>query len=102
MDYAECSQWVNLSGGYLNLQEMVVTYLETVAWMVLIWLSWVVYNRLTRRRRKMPQAYQHVSLGELSEAFNVSQQALEKCQESQFAVVHFDQSGHIIGLEKGS
>jgi len=33
---------------------------------------------------------------------NVSKKELKECQESRFAVVQFDQSGHIIGLERGS
>jgi len=101
LDYAQCSQWVNLSGGYLNLQGMLLVYAETVAAMSLAWLVWVVYNRVKRRRRPPMPAPQPVSRGDLCRAFHVSQKELKECQESRFAVVHFDRNGHIIGLETG-
>ncbi len=102
LDYDQCSQWVNLSGGYLNLREMLLVYLETVAVMVLVWLLWVAYNLAKRRRRHPARPPQPVSRADLCRTFNVSKKELKECQESRFAVVHFDQSGHIIGLERGS
>ena len=101
LDYAECSQWVNLSGGYLNLQQMLLVYVETVAAMILVWLVWVVYNRVKRRRRAPIPMPRPVSRGELCRTFQVLKKELKECQESRFAVVHFDRAGHIIGLEKG-
>lgn len=101
MDFSQCSQWVNLSGGYLNLQDMLLVYVETVAAMALVWLVWVAYNLFKRRHRRPPPPPRPVSRGELCEMFKVSKKELKECQESRFAVVHFDQSGHIIGLEKG-
>jgi poly-beta-1,6-N-acetyl-D-glucosamine biosynthesis protein PgaD len=98
---AECSEWVNLSGGYLNLQEMLLIYIETVATMILVWLAWVVYNRVKRRRRPAMILPPPVSRADLCRAFHVSKKELKECQESGFVVVHFDQSGHITGLEKG-
>lgn len=101
LDYDECSQWVNLSGGYLNLHEMLWLYLKTVATMIVIWLAWVAYNLAKRKRRKQASPAPVVSQDDLCQTFNVLINELNECQESRFSVVHFDKSGHIIGLEKG-
>ena len=101
LDYAQCSQWVDLSGGYSHLRGMLLVYAETVAAMILVWLAWVAYNQARRRRRPPAPPARAVSRGDLCRAFNVSKTELKECQESRFAVVHFDQHGHIIGLEKG-
>lgn len=100
MDYAECSQWVNLSGGYLNLQDMLLVSIETVAALTVVWVIWVVY-RLARRKRRQVSVPAPVSREELCLAFQVSAAELEQCQTSRVVVVHFDPSGHIIGLEQG-
>ena len=34
LDYAQCSQWVDLSGGYSHLRGMLLVYAETVAAMM--------------------------------------------------------------------
>jgi poly-beta-1,6-N-acetyl-D-glucosamine biosynthesis protein PgaD len=101
LDFSACSQWVNLSGGYLNLRETLLVYIETVAAMILVWLVWVVYNRVKRRRRPPMLLPPPVSRAELCRMFQVSKKELKECQESAFVVVHFDQHGHIIGLKKG-
>jgi poly-beta-1,6-N-acetyl-D-glucosamine biosynthesis protein PgaD len=100
LDYAQCSQWVNLAGGYLNLQDVILAYAETVAAMILAWVAWAAYNLALRRRRPKPAPARAVSRADLCRAFHVAKQELKECQESRFAVVHFDQTGHIIGLEK--
>ncbi len=101
LDYDQCSQWVNLSGGYLHLQEMLLIYLETVAAMALVWIAWVGYNLAKRRRRQPVPHARPVSRGDLCRTFNVSKKELKECQESRYAVIHFDENGHIIGLERG-
>lgn len=102
MDFAQCSQWVNMSGGYLNLQDMLVLYVETITTMALVWLLWVVYDRgLRHPHRPAPPASQPVSRRELCQMFDLPKKQLKECQESRFAVVHYDQGGHIIGLEHG-
>ena len=101
MDFDQCSQWVNLSGGYLNLQDMLLVYIESVAGLVVVWSAWVAYNLAKRHRRQAPPISSPVSRVELCQSFKVSRTDLQACQESRYVVVHFDQSGHIIGLEKG-
>jgi len=101
MDFDQCSQWVNLSGGYLNLRAVLVFYMESVTVLVVVWLAWVAYNQAKRQNRKVLPAFPVVSRGELSSTFNVPQTDLEECQKSAFVVVHFDPNGQIIGLESG-
>ncbi len=101
LDYAECSQWVNMSGGYLNLKDVLVVYLENVAAMAAIWILWVGYNRLKGPPPPERQP-RRISHRELCRTLRVSSHELKECQESRFAVVHYDQAGHILGLEKGN
>lgn len=98
MDYGQCSQWVDLSGGYPGLREMLGIYFATLAAMVLAWLAWAAYN-LAGRRPALPAP--PVNRAELCRAFNVLESELRECQDSRYVVVHFDAGGHIIGLEKG-
>jgi poly-beta-1,6-N-acetyl-D-glucosamine biosynthesis protein PgaD len=101
LDFNQCSQWVSLAGGYPNLQAILLNYLATVGVMVCVMLVWVGYNRATVRSRPAPTPRQRpVSRGDLCLLFNVSKGALKQCQESRFVVVHFDQQGHIVELEK--
>jgi poly-beta-1,6-N-acetyl-D-glucosamine biosynthesis protein PgaD len=102
LDYQQCSQWVDLSGGYRSVREMLLIYLGTIAGMIWLWLAWVAYNIVKRKRRQVTAPIPTVSLEELCNTFNVLDKELRDCQESRFAVVHFDQSGHIIGLERGA
>ena len=100
MDFDQCSQWVNLSGGYLNLQDILLVYIESVAALGVAWIAWVAYNLATRSRRQRLPAPPPVSRAELCRTFNVPRKDLDECQESRFVVVHFDPSGQIIGLER--
>jgi poly-beta-1,6-N-acetyl-D-glucosamine biosynthesis protein PgaD len=100
MDDEECSQWVNMSGGYLNLKEILLLYLQTIAVIALIWLFWAIYNLVKRRRADSP-APNPVNCADLCKTFEVDAEALRLCQKSRYAVVHFDQQGRIIGLEAG-
>lgn len=94
-----CSQWVNMSGGYLNLLEMLALYGNIIVGMILGWSLWVLYNRFRRRRVPISSLSHPVSRVDLCRAFGVDEQELKPCQESRYAVVHFDQQACIIGLE---
>ena len=96
----QCSQWVSLSGGYLNLQDMLLNYLETVAAMICVWVAWVVYNLACIRSRPKSLPHNPVSRRDLCLSFNVNKKVLKECQESPYVVVHFDDKGQIIGLER--
>ncbi|QSA98454.1 poly-beta-1,6-N-acetyl-D-glucosamine biosynthesis protein PgaD [Methylococcus sp. EFPC2] len=94
-----CSQWVNLSGGYLNLQEMLAIYGLTVSVMAGIWTCWVSYNAFMSRRDSGAQQATAVSLDDVCAAFGVRADDVMRCRRNRYAVVHFDHHGQIIGLE---
>lgn len=100
VDNEVCSQWVNLSGGYLNLQEMLLIYVQTIAALIIGWGLWFFYNTL-KRNAKPAFKQGSVSTSDLCDAFKVKEDELKQCQKSRYAVVHFDQSGHIVGLDCG-
>jgi poly-beta-1,6-N-acetyl-D-glucosamine biosynthesis protein PgaD len=100
LDFNQCSQWVSLSGGYSNLQAILLNYLATVGVMGCVMIVWVGYNRVAIHSRPAPPPQRPVSRRDLCLRFNVSKKVLKECQESRFVVVHFDQQGHIIELEK--
>lgn len=101
LDDDECSQWVNLSGGYLNLKDILTIYVKTVVAIVLTWIFWTLYDGIRRWRAKPAPARQPLGAQAMSEAFQVDLQALERCRASRYAVVHFDPQGRIVGLEGG-
>jgi poly-beta-1,6-N-acetyl-D-glucosamine biosynthesis protein PgaD len=101
LDDEECSQWVNLSGGYLNLKDILTFYVKTVAAIFLAWTAWTAYDWARRWRSRPAPAPQAVSAKEICEAFQVDLQELERCRASRYAVVHYDAQGHIVGLETG-
>lgn len=100
LDFEACSRWVNLSGGYLNLREILAVYGATVAGMAGLWGCWAFYNGLKRRRQAISQI-KVIGVPELSARFGVDAGTLKRCQQSQYSVVHFDDRGHIVGLEHG-
>ncbi len=102
VDNEVCSQWVNLAGGYLNLQQLLSVYLQTIFGLTLLWGGWVLYNMLRQRRgRKAPLSHR-VSAEDLCAQFRVEPMELALCQASRYAIVHFDEAGHIIALEPGN
>lgn len=99
MNIEACSQWVNLSGGYLNLQEILGIYGLTVAGMAGLWAGWAFYNTFQWRRERGEKLAPVVGIEGLCQAFGVEAETLSRCQKSRYAVVHFDLHGHIVGLE---
>lgn len=99
LDIEACSQWVNLSGGYLNLQEMLVIYALTVMVMAGLWCGWVFYNEFMSRREHRVKPALAVSVEEVCKVFGVEAEVLVRCRQSRYAVVHFDHHGHIVELE---
>ena len=95
-----CSQWWVMSGGYQNLMEVLSSYLEMVAILALVWITWVGYNSL--RFQSTPKIFPSPSItrAELSLMFNVSELALQAAQESCFVVVNYDHQGQIVSLIK--
>jgi poly-beta-1,6-N-acetyl-D-glucosamine biosynthesis protein PgaD len=101
MDYNECSQWVNLSGGYLNFQDRIVIYAQSIGLLIVVWIVWVIYNLAINTRKHFEDIPSPVSQEELCEVFNVANVALRDCQQSRIVIVHFDQAGNITSLDKG-
>lgn len=100
LDIRVCSEWVNLSGGYLSLQELLYVYGKTIASLVAVWCAWALYNGARRQRRRNRSIEQvPVSLPELSRSFGVEESELHHCRLSRFTTVQFDSVGRIVGMQ---
>ncbi|MFM8332329.1 MAG: poly-beta-1,6-N-acetyl-D-glucosamine biosynthesis protein PgaD [Candidatus Methylumidiphilus sp.] len=99
LHHSECAQWVNWSGGYLTVQDVLRWYVEIVVGMALVWLIWLSYRFAVKRHRQALPPVQPVSPATLCATFTVSPNDLQACLNTRLAVVHFDRSGQIIGLE---
>ena len=100
LDVYQCSQWVRISGNFQSLQETLINYLKIVAAIAFVWVAWLGYGFIPIHSRPKQMARGPVSCEDLSQMFNVPKESLKECQESGFVVVHFDNNGSIIGLEK--
>lgn len=98
VDNDVCSQWVNIAGGYLQLQSMLSVYLQTVAGLSLLWAAWVAYNHLRTRLQPKPSALAAIGTDELCRAFQVTSEDFARCRESRYAVIAFDAKGRIVSL----
>jgi poly-beta-1,6-N-acetyl-D-glucosamine biosynthesis protein PgaD len=99
VDDDNCSQWVNMAGGYLNLREMLEVYSHAILAIMAAWAGWLGYNCLRHISRREINAVKTITEGELIEAFGVDSSELRICQSSRIAIVHYDGDGHIVGLE---
>lgn len=97
MDIRICSEWVNLSGGYLSLQHLLVLYGLTVAGWLGLWSLWVMYRSLRHRRRR--GALPAVALEPICRDFGVEPAQVAQCRASRVTTVHFDGNGRIVGME---
>ena len=99
LGFKQCSQWIDMSGGYPYIKEVLVTYMEAVAGMTVLWLAWVGYNLCIDRLRPMPEPQYLVDLSDVCQTFGIPENVLQEFQEIQVVVVHFDNNGHITGLD---
>jgi biofilm PGA synthesis protein PgaD len=97
-----CAVWVNYSGGYPGLRDMLIVYGQTVLALALIWIFWGVYNgvrRELRNRQAKPDALMPLDVKELSQFFNVDKHMLARSRHSAYTTVHFDAEGKLTALE---
>jgi len=97
MDIRICSEWVNLSGGYMSLQHLLGLYaLTAVGWLGL-WSLWGVCREFVMQ----PQQgfFPAVALESLCHNFLVEPEHVLKCRSSRVATVYFDCEGQIVGME---
>ena len=89
-----------MSSVHPNLTEALSSYLEMVATLALVWITWVGYNSLRFQSTPKFSPSPSITRAELSLMFNVSELALQSAQESRFVVVNYDQQGQIVSLIK--
>lgn len=97
-----CIVWVNYSGGYPGLREMLIIYGQTVLGLALFWVLWGIYNgvrRELRNRNAKPVGVQPVDVKDLSHFFGVDKNVLARCRHSSYVTVHFGADGKLTALE---
>jgi poly-beta-1,6-N-acetyl-D-glucosamine biosynthesis protein PgaD len=99
LDIRVCSVWVNLSGGYLGLTQLLQLYAATVAGLAALWTLRVAYGwsgeAVTDGRRPLPG---RVGNEALCAAFQIDIASLVEGRDSRHVDVHFDAQGRITQL----
>lgn len=93
-----CSVWVNLSGGYLSLQNLLMVYAMTITGLVGAWSLWAGYNALKQRRRRLRET-PLIGAAALCQAYGVAEESLALCRNSQNVTVRFDAAGNIVAMQ---
>lgn len=98
LDISICSVWMNWSGGYMSLQELMQFYAGIAIGLFFFWFFWMKL-RLTRRHdaSKRPRA-DSLDFSVVAKAYHVDDELLEKCSHSRMITVHFDAQGRITDL----
>lgn len=99
LDISICSVWMNWSGGYMSLQELMQFYAGIAVGLFFFWFFWMKI-RLSRRydASKRPVARKLETVA-VAKAYHVDHSLLQQCRRSRMVTVHFDAQGRIIQLQ---
>ncbi len=87
-------------GGYKSLLQLLQIYALTLAALVGLWLSWVIYHFL-RQPALIAAASHVVTDAEMCAFYQVTPTAVQSCRQAQEITVYFDAHGHITELQQG-
>jgi len=100
LDIRLCSVWVNLSGGYLGLTQLLQLYAATVGGLAGLWMLRVAYGLSgAAAGGSAPPLPAPVAAKALCEAFQLDFPSLAEGRSSRYVEVHFDAQGRITRLQ---
>lgn len=100
LGFLPCGKWTQLSYEYVNVQQILLVYLKTIIAIIFIWMAWVVYDHAKLFTQPLNYLLNQVNVSDLSQTFGVAENIIDECQNSRFIVVHFDENGNIVKLDK--
>ncbi|MFA5984242.1 MAG: poly-beta-1,6-N-acetyl-D-glucosamine biosynthesis protein PgaD [Methylococcaceae bacterium] len=88
-------------GGDKSLLELLQIYVATLLVLAVLWMSWVLLNRI-RKPTQLMSSFKAYSDVDLCKFYSVEVDQLQKSRQSHWVGVYFDGQGRIIRLETDS
>jgi biofilm PGA synthesis protein PgaD len=87
-----------LLGGIYGFLELALIYLLVVMGIGVLFFGWAFYNNRRFKKKKRRAKLWKISFGNLSNLFQIDENQVLALKSSRYAVVHFDENGHIKDL----